>query len=82
MTSRTLTFPVPAALTPAADMHPLTLLTKGFEKLVAWQKRDRERRLMDALEDWQLDDLGLARANINARLAADAETPIWEGFAR
>ncbi|MDD9876409.1 MAG: DUF1127 domain-containing protein [Magnetovibrio sp.] len=82
MTTNTITLPVPAAITPAANANPLHIVSQAFNVLVAWQKASQQRRHMEALEDWQLDDVGLTRAHINAQLTADAETPIWDQFAR
>jgi len=81
MTAKTFSFTVPAAALPAVDLSPLTIISRTFATLVNWQKRDQHRRHVAGLENWQLNDVGLTRAHVNAVMKADAARPIWDQFA-
>jgi uncharacterized protein YjiS (DUF1127 family) len=49
------------------------LAARGFEQLLVWQDRARQRRHLAELGDHSLKDLGLSRADV----AGESSKPFW-----
>lgn len=67
MSTLTLTFR-PAARDPLADAG-----AKCRTVWDAWQQRARQRRQLAGLDDWQLEDIGISRAEAQR----EAAKPFW-----
>lgn len=48
-------------------------LTAGFERLLLWQERARQRRQLSRVENHLLQDIGLTRAEV----AREIKKPFW-----
>jgi uncharacterized protein YjiS (DUF1127 family) len=51
---------------PSAHLVPQGWFAHGFEHVLAWLERTRQRRQLQQLSDHMLKDVGLSRADVEA----------------
>lgn len=61
------------ATTRPAHLVPQGWLAYGFEQILAWLERARQRRHLLQLSDHMLQDIGLSRADVEAEVSK----PFW-----
>lgn len=52
-----------------------SLVVRGFDRLLLWLERSRQRRALGQLDNRLLSDIGCDRATA----AAEADKPFWRG---
>ncbi len=55
------------------NLKPLNLVSRVFGRLIVWQERAEQRHALAMLDDRQLKDIGLSRADI----VREISKPFW-----
>ena len=54
-------------------LKPLNLVSRVFGRLIVWQERANQRHALATLDDRQLKDIGLSRADV----VREISKPFW-----
>ena len=57
------------------NLKPINLASRVLERLIVWQERAEQRHALAMLDDRQLKDIGLSRADI----VREISRPFWQG---